>query len=145
MRATASARPSLGSREQAWEAAAAAAAAASFCLRQFGHNARILFQRGHHHRNQRIGRDERLLQDAIGAHTACFFFVQRIEGADQENDGDVRKARIFLDELADFVAVSNRHEDIRQDQVGIRIGDASTAASPLPTVTIRRRAPETRA
>lgn len=37
----------------------------------------------------------------------------------------MRETGIFLDELADFVAVAHRHEDVGKDQIGVRVGQAA--------------------
>src|SRR5262249_51881501 len=80
-------------------------------------------QRRFHHGNQRVGRNEWLLQNAVRAHPLRFLLVQRVERADQQNDGNVGKGRVLLYVVADFIAVADRHENVRQDQVGPHIGN----------------------
>jgi len=49
-------------------------------------------QRRLHHRNQRIGRHKRLLQNAVRAHALRFLLIQRVKRAYQQNHGNMLKS-----------------------------------------------------
>ena len=67
------------------------------------------------HVDQRVGRNKRFFQNTISAHPLRFLLVEWIKSANQQHDRGVHIARIVLDELAKFVAVAHRHEDIGED------------------------------
>src|SRR5271154_3229080 len=80
-------------------------------------------QRGLHHGNQRIGRDKRFFQDAVGAHALRFLLIQGIERSHQQDYRNMRQRRIRLHVLANFISVAHGHKHIGEHQVRPNIGD----------------------
>jgi len=52
--------------------------------------------------------------------------------AGQEDDGDVGKSFIVVDEFADFVARAHGHKNIRQNHVGLQIGNLAHGGFAIP-------------
>jgi len=96
-------------------------------LRSGGFHFRLrrFFERRGDHGDQRIGRDERFLQNSIGANAPGFLLIQWIECAYQQNYRSLRKARILFDVFAYFVPIAHRHKNIRQHHIRIQIGHAA--------------------
>ena len=82
-------------------------------------------QRGLHHGDQRVRRNKRLLQHAVRSHPLRFLFIKRIERSNQQNHWDMRQSGIHFHKLADFIAVSHRHEHVGEHQVRPHIRDLS--------------------
>jgi hypothetical protein len=60
---------------------------------------------------------ERFGQDIVRADSARLRFVERFKRADEQHDGDVPRALVPLNVLAQLIAVRLRHEDIGEDDV----------------------------
>jgi hypothetical protein len=78
-----------------------------------------------YHGDERIRRNERLFQHAIGSDPLGLVLVEWIERTDQQNHRNVPEAGILLDEFADLVAIAHGHENISQDNVGVNFAKLS--------------------